>query len=345
MSRVHLADESRQILVQARQLSKTFSADLGLFRQRFSAIRAVHDVSLNIERGRTLAVMGESGCGKTTLAKIIVGLLRPTSGTVLFESHDVFARLSRTQRMEIRRQVQMVFQNPQASLDPMMSVRAALSEPFAVHGVPCTNKRLVELLKLVGLTEDHLDRLPRELSGGQQQRVGICRAIALNPSLVVLDEPTSALDVSVQAQVLNLLIDLKSIMAMTYLLITHNAAVAEYVSDEVAIMYFGRVVETAPTYRVFSAPRHPYTEMLAECVLTPHSCLRAAPAGSSQGDPVETRRPERGCPFFPRCTYAESLCSEISPDLNQVEAGHMVACRMAGADPSAVPDDLGWEEA
>jgi len=228
--------------------------------------------------------------------------------------------------------MQMVFQNPQAALNPMMTIREILKEPFVVHGQwnRDSERTLLQLIKRVGLQEDHLNRRPRDLSGGQQQRVGICRAIALNPELVVLDEPTSALDVSVQAQVLNLLLDLKKEMSLTFLFISHDAAVVEHVSDRVGIMYLGRVVEIAPTRSVFSAPLHPYTKALNLSVLTPQSWIDAMPL-SLDGSVPSPKDPPRGCVFHSRCPGATAKCKISPPPLVEVEKNHWVACVNASA--------------
>lgn len=289
--------------------------------------RAVCDVDLDIYQGETLALMGESGCGKTTLGKTIVGLWQPTAGKVLFRKEDVFARRKRRGILQIRRNMQMVFQNPQASLDPMMTVRGILKEPLVVHGLWKRNSGnlLLDLVTRVGLREDHLNRRPRDLSGGQQQRVGICRAIVLNPALIVLDEPTSALDVSVQAQVLNLLLDLKKEMGLTYLFISHDAAVVEYVSDRVAIMYLGRIMEAAPTSVVFHHPLHPYTKALSQSVLTPQSRIERVKV-VLKGSPPSPKDPPRGCVFHPRCIQATPECALTPPSLIEVNENHSVAC-------------------
>jgi len=289
--------------------------------------RAVCDVTLDIHRGETLALMGESGCGKTTFGKTIVGLLRPNAGKVLFQGEDVFARKKKRDVLQIRRNMQMVFQNPQASLDPMMTVRGILKEPLVVHGLWSRNSGnlLLELVTRVGLREDHLSRRPRDLSGGQQQRVGICRAIVLNPALIVLDEPTSALDVSVQAQVLNLLLDLKKEMGLTYLFISHDAAVVEYVSDRVVIMYLGKIMEAAPTSVVFDYPLHPYTRALSQSVLTPQSRIERVKV-VLKGSPPSPKEPPQGCVFRTRCIQATPECRLASPTLLEVAEEHLVAC-------------------
>ena len=316
-------------IVQVQGLSKFFPFGSTLLSRNRMFNRAVCDVDLSTYKGETLAIMGESGCGKTTLAKVIVGLLKPTAGTVFFRGEDVFATRSKRGKMQIRRNMQMVFQNPQAALNPMMTIREILKEPFVVHEQWNRNseRTFLQLVKRVGLQEDHLNRRPRDLSGGQQQRVGICRAVALNPELVVLDEPTSALDVSVQAQVLNLLLELKKEMSLTFLFISHDAAVVEYVSDRVAIMYLGRIMEIAPTSVVFGTPLHPYTKALNLSVLTPHSWIDAMPV-SLDGTVPSPKEPPSGCVFHPRCPRATAKCKISQPPLEEVEKNHWVACMM-----------------
>jgi oligopeptide/dipeptide ABC transporter ATP-binding protein len=299
-------------------------------------LRAVDGVDLAIARGETLGLVGESGCGKSTLGRAIVGLERPTAGSVRYGGEALTATRDRAQR----RRIQMVFQDPYSSLNPRMTVRQALAELLRAHRMVPRNAidaRCRELLDLVGLGPRALDAHPRQLSGGQRQRVAIARALALEPELLVADEPVSALDVSVQATVLNLLDELRAKLGLTVLLIAHNMAVVRHVSDRVAVMYLGRIVETAPTDELFTNPRHPYTSGLLAAVprLVPG---RASEAAGVAGDPPSPVDPPSGCRFHPRCPLAqEPLCSSEDPALapGPLTPFHLAACHFAWRDPPA----------
>jgi len=316
-------------LVEVRNLKKYFPVK-GLLRVK-GYVKAVDGVSFNIERGTTLGLVGESGSGKTTVGKLILRLLEPTSGSVYYNGKDVF-RLKGKELKEFRRKAQMVFQDPYSSLNPRMTVFQIIMEPVKVHKIKVDDPEsfVVKLLYRVGLNETHLYRYPHEFSGGQRQRIAIARVLALRPEFIVLDEPTSALDVSVQAQILELLKDLQRDFNLTYLFISHDLGVVRYMSDHIAVMYLGKIVEYGPAEEVFEKPLHPYTQALFSAIPIP--------------DPVETRRrrrikvpgeppspinPPPGCRFHPRCPIAKDICKREEPKLEEVESGHYVACWLA----------------
>jgi oligopeptide transport system ATP-binding protein len=292
-------------------------------------VRALRGVSLKVDALETFAVVGESGCGKTTLARTVVGLQRPTAGRVTFESEDI-GHAGRAQMRQIRRRLQMIFQDPYGSLDPHMSVRALIGEALKLKGLRRRDEidaRVAELLELVGMSPDAAGRKPHEFSGGQRQRIGIARAIAVSPQLIVCDEPTSALDVSVQAQILALLEDLKSELGMTFLFISHNLAVIRSVSDKVAVMYLGQVVEEGRTEDIFSSPRHPYTKALLHVVPDVDAADGLKPRRSIlRGEIPSPSSPPSGCSFRTRCPLAVQKCADQEPSLELVDDGHKAAC-------------------
>ncbi len=304
-------------------------------------LRAVEEVSFVQRAGETLGIVGESGCGKSTLARSILQLVRPTSGRVLFEGTDLVGLSSRRLRA-LRRHLQIVFQDPMASLDPRFSIGRILEEPLVIHGIgpkAVRRARVVEMLEKVGLDAAAAARYPHEFSGGQRQRIGIARAIMLEPRLVVLDEPVSALDVSIQAQILNLLVDLRDAIGLSYLFISHDLAVVRTICDRVAVMYLGRIVEEAPTELLFEAPAHPYTEALLSAVPRPEPGARRRRIVVA-GEPPDPARPPPGCPFHPRCPKALPRCRREMPPLLDLPgtAGRRVACHLhdpAIADGSA----------
>lgn len=291
-------------------------------------VKAVDGVSLSIPRGKTVAVVGESGCGKTTLARTIAQLTPPTSGVVMFEGNDIGAKRTLPRR-EVYKSIQIVFQDPDSSLDPRRTVEDTVGEP--VRGLLGGSKetvrdRVATSLAAVGLSEEQGRRLPKQLSGGQRQRVAIARAIAPSPKLLILDEPTSALDASVQAQILRLLIQLQNDFQLSYMLITHNIAVAQYLSDVVAVMYSGHVVEYGPTKNVLAEPRHPYTITLMNAAPIANPWKRNLLSVEIKGEVPSSINPPPGCRFNPRCPYAQQVCTEIDPPLEEVSPGHLVAC-------------------
>ena len=292
-------------------------------------LRAVDGVSFVQARGETLGIVGESGCGKSTLARSILQLLRPTAGRVLFEGTDLVGLPARRMRA-LRRHLQIVFQDPMASLDPRFSVGRILEEPLVVHGFgprPARRARVAEMLEKVGLDATAAARYPHEFSGGQRQRIGIARAIMLEPKLVVLDEPVSALDVSIQAQILNLLADLRDSLGLSYLFISHDLAVVRAICDRVAVMYLGRIVEEAPTETLFEAPAHPYTEALLAAVPRPEPGGRRRRIAVT-GEPPDPAHPPPGCPFHPRCPKAMPECRIRAPALHRLADGRRVACHL-----------------
>lgn len=316
--------------LELRDLRRYFSSSRGLLGRFQPPIRAVDGVSLDLAPGTTLGLVGESGCGKSTLGRLAVRLIEPSSGAVLVSGAEIGLLPKRSWRL-LRPRVQMVFQDTQASLDPRLTVEAIVAEPLRINGVvPRAEvyERVVALAEQVGLTGPHLQRYPHELSGGQRQRVVIARALATEPRLLVLDEPTSALDVSVQAQILNLLKDLQDRFSLSYLFISHNLSVVRAMSDEVAVMYLGEIVERGPADAIFENPAHPYTRLLFG------SMPRPDPAHPRQrlrleGDVPRADAPPCGCRFHPRCFRAEALCSQESPALVERQTGHPAACHFA----------------
>jgi len=307
-------------------LTKYFPIRKGLLGKKVGDVKAVRDVSFQIDRGKTLSLMGESGCGKTTCGLAILRLIEPTAGTVRIGRYDVTSLHRGEQMKAFRQDAQMIFQDPQEPLDPRMNVRSTILEPTRIHGRFREGvERLGEIIDRVGFPEKYLRRYPRELSGGLQQRVCLSRALILRPSFLVLDEPTSALDVSVQARVLDLLLELRAGLGLTYLFISHDAAVVRYLSDTVAVMYLGQVVEIGRTEQVFSRPTHPYTQALCNAVLTPRSRIRTCEVVLHGSPPSPVDLPE-GCAFAPRCEQKGDACGPEPPKMTEVEDGHFVLC-------------------
>jgi oligopeptide/dipeptide ABC transporter ATP-binding protein len=318
-------------LLQTDGLSVEFPVRRGLLRREVARLRAVHRVSVEIRPGEVLGIVGESGCGKTTLGRAMVGLVQPSAGTLRVEGRDV-ATLSSDGRRRMTRDVQMVFQDPFASLNPRKRIRQILEAPFEIHGLAGgagRETRIRELVDLVGLAPEHLDRWAHELSGGQRQRIGIARALALNPKVVVLDEPLSALDMSIQSQVLNLLVELQERLHLSYVFISHDLSIVEYLCDNVAVMYLGRVVESAPAAALFAAPRHPYTRALLESVPNPVP-RRERPGRPLEGDVPSLLHAPTGCSFHTRCPMAEPRCSASVPELRVIDTTglHLGACHL-----------------
>jgi oligopeptide/dipeptide ABC transporter ATP-binding protein len=307
-------------LLNVRDLRKYYPIKSGLFSKPSGFLKAVDGVNFSIEVGETLGLVGESGCGKTTIAKIIVKLEKPTSGRVFYRNKDIHS-FSRHEEHNYRKEVQMVFQDPHSSLNPRMTARDTVEEALIIHGVGKKERdtRVKELFDSVGLGEELMNRYPHELSGGQKQRISIARALAVNPKLIIADEPVSALDISVQAQILNLLLDLKSKLNLSYLFIAHNLPVIRYISDRVAVIYRGRIVEYATTKELFSNALHPYTEIL----------LSAIPAeGSLRHGQIKTTElnVESGCDFQNICNIASEKCRNVKPDMVAVNKNHFVSC-------------------
>ena len=310
-------------LLEVSNLSKHYPA-----RDGNGLVKAVNDVSLSLEAGRTLGIVGESGCGKSTLARLILRLIEPTAGAVLFNGENLVGLAGSALRRR-RRDIQIVFQDPYASLDPRMNVAAIIAEPLDIHGIGAKAERkakVLELLDVVGLDRNSAAKYPHEFSGGQRQRIGIARAIALEPKLVVLDEPVSALDVSIQSQILNLLIDLKKRLGLSYIFISHDLSVVEHVSDDVAVMYLGQIVEYGKAAQVLRAPLHPYTQALVSAI------PEIDPKKKKQrivltGDPPNPEDIPPGCPFHPRCRQAMATCRHTPPALRATQ-DRIVACHL-----------------
>jgi len=321
----------KPVLLEVRDLKKHFPIERGLLRRVVGHVRAVDGVSFSIREGETLGLVGESGCGKTTVGRLILRAVEPTGGQIYYRHGGAMVELTRVSRRDMkpfRREMQIIFQDPFSSLSPRMTVMDIVAEPLRIHGVAKGDElrsRVRELLECVGMKVQHMNRYPYAFSGGQRQRIGIARALALNPKFIVCDEPVSALDVSIQAQVLNLLSDLQKQFGLTYLFISHDLSVVEHISDRVAVMYLGSIVELAPSLELYENPRHPYTEAL----------LSAVPASDPDavsrrillvGDVPSPSAPPPGCKFHPRCQYVRDVCQSKVPGWQEASPGHWVAC-------------------
>ncbi len=319
-------------LLSVRDLRKHFAVRGGILARTVQRVRAVDGVTLDIAPGETLGLVGESGCGKSTTGRCIMRLIEPSSGEIWFQGKDV-THFEGEELRALRRDMQIVFQDPFASLNPRHTVRGIIGEALIIHGLAKgrreLDERVVDLLETVGMQADHLSRFPHEFSGGQRQRIGIARALAVQPKLIVCDEPVSALDVSIQAQVINLLEDLQEKLGLTYLFIAHDLSVVEHISNRVAVMYLGRVVEIAPARELYDNPRHPYTEALLSAVPIPDPKVKRTRI-VLQGDVPNPIAPPPGCHFHPRCPIAEARCRTEAPELRQGKAGHWVSCHLRG---------------
>lgn len=324
-------------LLEVKNLVKKFPIKGGLFGRVKDHVHAVNEVSLSIEEGETLGLVGESGCGKTTLGRTVLRLLKPDAGRILFEGEDI-SLLPPKKIRPLRRRFQLIFQDPYSSLNPRMTVGSTLSEGLLIHGVgnrSSREQRVEELLRMVGLPPDAAPKYPHEFSGGQRQRIGIARALSLLPKFIVCDEPVSALDVSVQAQIVNLLADLKEEFKLTYLFISHDMKVVRHISDKIALMYLGHIVEEIPSRDLFSC-RHPYTQALLSAVPIPIPQKKKSRM-ILKGEIPSPIHPPSGCVFRTRCPYAEEICKREVPMLGEPRPGHRVACHFADQIPNFVP--------
>ena len=321
-----------KILLEAKNIVKHFPIKGGVFLKEIAAVKAVDGVSLTIEDGETVGLVGESGCGKTTFGRAILRLEEPTSGEVFFEGQNILS-YDKKRMQALREKMQIIFQDPFSSLNPRKTVSHIVGEPLLVQGMHSRRKReerVLELLSVVGLRKEHMRRYPHQFSGGQRQRIGVARALALNPKLVVCDEAVSALDVSIQAQVINLLKDLQDDFGLTYLFISHDLSVVEHVSDRVAVMYLGKIVEFAPSAALYRKPLHPYTQALLSAVPVPDPTRESKERIILKGDVPSPIDPPTGCSFHPRCLFAKDVCSKKEPQFREVEDKHFVACFFAG---------------
>jgi peptide/nickel transport system ATP-binding protein len=323
-------ENSDEVLVDVQHLVKYFPVRAGLMQRVVNWVKAVDDVSFFVRKGETLGLVGESGCGKTTVGRTMIRLVEPTGGSVHFENKDVFA-LKPKELKVVRRDMQIIFQDPYASLDPRVPIGESVMEGLHIHHIGTKQERvdiMLETLKKVGLEDYHARRYPHEFSGGQRQRIGIARALALRPRFIICDEPVSALDVSIQSQVLNILRDLQVEFGLTYLFIAHNLSVVEHVSDRVAVMYLGKMVELATREEMFRQPLHPYTLALMSAIPVPNPRIKRERT-VLKGDVPSPLNPPKGCRFHPRCPVAMEICSQEEPVFKELLPDHWVACWVA----------------
>ncbi len=316
-------------LIQVKSLKKYFPVRAGVMQRVVANVQAVDDVSFNIKNGETLGMVGESGCGKTTVGRTMLRLIEPTAGSVIYNGRDIF-KLKSGELKPLRRDLQIIFQDPFASLDPRVPIGESVMEGLHIHQIGTPKERIgimLDTLKRVGLEEYHSRRFPHEFSGGQRQRIGIARALALRPKFIVCDEPVSALDVSIQSQVLNILKDLQKEFGLTYLFIAHNLSVVEHISDRVAVMYLGKMVELADRDELYRDPEHPYTQALMSAIPVPDPRMKRKRL-ILKGDVPSPLHPPSGCRFHPRCPIAEKICSEQEPEFRENKPNHWVACWM-----------------
>ncbi len=328
---------SNENLLEVKGLKKYFDVQKGMFGRKVATVKAVDGVSFAIPKGQTLGLVGESGCGKSTTGRVILRAMDPTAGEVWF-NHPTLGRinlpdLNRKDLKLARQKMQMIFQDPNSSLNPRMTLLQIIGDPLVVNGMRSRKEveaRVTDLLRMVGLRPEYINHYPHAFSGGQRQRIGIARSLALNPQFLVCDEPVSALDVSIQAQILNLLQALQKQLGLTYLFISHDLSVVEHISNRVAVMYVGKLVENAPTHQIFSRPRHPYTQVLIAAVPKPNP-LEPAGLVDLEGEVADPANPPSGCAFHPRCPLAVEQCKSTEPLLREIAPDHFVACHLAQA--------------
>ncbi|MEU6659715.1 dipeptide ABC transporter ATP-binding protein [Streptomyces sp. NPDC046821] len=335
--------EDREVLLKVEGLVKHFPIKKGILQRQVAAVKAVDGIDFEVRKGETLGVVGESGCGKSTMGRVITKLIEPTGGKIEFDGRDI-TRLGTRGMRPMRRDIQMIFQDPYGSLNPRHTIGSIVSAPFRLQGVEPdggVKKEVQRLLELVGLSPEHYNRYPHEFSGGQRQRIGIARALALKPKLVVADEPVSALDVSIQAQVVNLMDDLQSELGLTYVIIAHDLSVVRHVSDRIAVMYLGKIVELADRTSLYQAPMHPYTKALMSAVPVPDPTRRGAKSERIllKGDVPSPISPPSGCRFHTRCWKATEVCRTSEPPLLQLAPGRQVACHHPENAADQAPDD------
>jgi oligopeptide transport system ATP-binding protein len=319
-------------LLEVKHLKKHFPIKGGVFSKTIGYVYAVDDINFTLEKGETLGLVGESGCGKSTTGRTILRLIEPTDGAIYFEGQDI-TNLDKSAMRALRREMQIIFQDPYASLNPRMTVGNIIGEPLEIHKIAKgaeKGERVALLLQKVGLRAEDMRKYPHEFSGGQRQRIGIARALALNPKLIVCDEPVSALDVSIQAQVINLLEDLQAEFGLSYLFIAHNLNVVEHISNRVAVMYLGQIVELASGEELYKNPQHPYTEALLSAVPIPDPTVKKKRI-ILEGDVPSPINPPKGCHFHTRCMYKEKICEEVEPEFKDIGGGHWVACHFRPA--------------
>lgn len=323
-----LAEERK--LLEVKNLKKYFPVKAGILRKTVAYVKAVDGVSFHINEGETLGLVGESGCGKSTTGHTILRLLEATGGEVIFDGKDILT-LNKREMREARKDMQIIFQDPYASLNPRMTIGEIIAEPLIIHKLARNKEERREkvawLMESVGLAADHMNRFPHEFSGGQRQRIGIARALAVNPRLIIADEPVSALDVSIQAQVINLLQDLQKKFSLTYLFIAHDLSVVKHISDRIGVMYLGKIVELADKDELFNNPLHPYTKALLSAIPIPDPEYKKERI-ILKGDVPNPVNPPQGCPFHPRCPMAKDICKQVAPELKDYGNGHFASCHL-----------------